>query len=81
MARTYAATLQVRTSLDQAGHVAGIAGELETTESEVVRLLLARALAEDPLNYIRGELAEQRERQREAEAEADLEITTVARLG
>jgi hypothetical protein len=59
------ATLQFRTTLDQAGRVAGLAGELEIAESEVLRLLLDRALegpARTLLRELRAELAEQRER-------------------
>jgi hypothetical protein len=61
------ATLQFRTTLDQAGRVAGLAGELEIAESEVLRMLLDRALdvkSTELLSALRAELG-QRERERE----------------
>jgi hypothetical protein len=55
----YAASLEFRTTLDQAGRIAGLAGELEASESEVLRRLLNWALL-DPrvLPRLRKELRE-----------------------
>ena len=71
---TYRATIQCRTTLDQAGQIAGLAGELDVTESEIMRRLLAHALepgAGAVLKRLRGELAQEREAQREAQREFD----------
>lgn len=38
------ATMQFRTTLDQAGRIAGLAGELDATEAEVMRQLVDMAL-------------------------------------
>jgi hypothetical protein len=48
MSDRFAATLQFRTTLDQAGRIAGLAGELEVSESEVLRLLLDQVLDQKP---------------------------------
>ena len=42
----YAATLQYRTTLAQAGWIAGLAGELEQSEAWIVRTLLERCQRE-----------------------------------
>jgi len=68
----FSATLEFRTSLDQAGRIAGLAGELETSEAEVLRRMLNWTLS-DPkvLGRLRAELqadVDERERQvRDAE--------------
>jgi hypothetical protein len=60
MAKRYGAMVQFRTSLDQAGQIAGLAGELDASESEVVRVLITRAIeAGDVLRYVRRELLDQ----------------------
>jgi len=55
----FASSLEFRTSLDQAGRIAGLAGELEVSEAEVLRRLLNWSLA-DPrtLARLRHELLE-----------------------
>jgi hypothetical protein len=68
----FSATLQFRTSLDQAGRVAGLAGELGVAESEVLRLLLDRALDAKSAVLIRELRAELRGRQ-EPPTEAEIE--------
>lgn len=50
---TFAATLQFRTTLDQAGRIAGLAGELGISESEVLRLLLDQVLDQKPAQLLR----------------------------
>jgi hypothetical protein len=60
--------LEFRTTFDQAGRVAGLAGELEVSEAEVVRRLLNWAFADHPdaLARLRAELANQAEGERRA---------------
>lgn len=62
----YGATLQVRVSLADAGWVAGLAGELETTEAVVVRTLLHIAQRE---RSIESKLEIELERQAQEAAE------------
>jgi hypothetical protein len=70
--RHYSATLQFRTTLDQAGRIAGLAGELETTESDVTRRLVDRALdRKDLLRSLRAEIHRERQEQEQAEREYD----------
>lgn len=61
--------MNFRTTLEQAGRIAGLAGELDVTEAEVMRRLLDRALAQrDVLRSLRAELArDSRARRRAAE--------------
>jgi hypothetical protein len=56
----YGASLEFRTTFDQAGRVAGLAGELEVSEAEVMRRLVNWALA-DPnvLGRLHGELQDE----------------------
>jgi hypothetical protein len=63
----YAASLEFRTTLDQAGRVAGLAGELEVSEAEVVRRLLNWSLAHPKvLGRLAAELGDQVEGERRA---------------
>lgn len=56
--RAFAATLQFRTSLDQAGRIAGLAGELDESEAEILRRLVDWSLARPKLlQELRAELA------------------------
>lgn len=60
--RQYAATVQFRTSLDQAGQIAGLAGELEIPESDVVRRLIAWSLdrgSSQVLRHLRKQLRDE----------------------
>ncbi len=66
-AHRYSAVLEFRTTLDQAGRVAGLAGELQVSEAEVLRRLLDWSLAHPKvLGRLRGELANQAEGERRA---------------
>lgn len=67
--RQYAATIQFRTSLDQAGQIAGLAGELEIPESDVVRRLLGWSLDRGStavLKHLRKQLQVEDDRREEA---------------
>ena len=66
---TFKETAQFRTTLDQAGRVAGLAGELGWTEAEVYRELVNMSL-ETP--YLIRELRK-RERRDQEELAAELE--------
>jgi nitrogen fixation protein FixH len=54
--RTYTAMMQFRTTLDQAGRIAGLAGELGIAESDVIRRLIDRALDQVPARQLLREL-------------------------
>ncbi len=74
MPTRYSATLQFRTTLDQAGRVAGLAGELETTEADVLRRLLDRALDERGLlRSLRSEITQERREHDELARQVDRE--------
>jgi hypothetical protein len=58
--------MQFRTTLDQAGRIAGLAGELGTSEGEVMRRLIDRALeagGRELLAELRLEIARDRPRE------------------
>jgi hypothetical protein len=68
----YGASLEFRTTFDQAGRVAGLAGELEVSEAEVMRRLLNWALADtNVLGRLRAELVAEAERQERDLREAE----------
>jgi hypothetical protein len=68
----FGAAVQFRTSLDQAGQVAGLAGELGISESDVWRRLAGWSLeagSKNVLTRLRREIAEERERDERGERE------------
>ncbi len=69
--------LQFRATLDLAGRIAGLAGELDASESEVCRRLVERALeagGRTLLEELRSEiLAERQAEPTEAELQAQIE--------
>ena len=68
----FAAAMQFRTTLDQAGRIAGLAGELEVSEGEVMRRLIDRALEQGGrqlLNQLRREVERDRREPTNAEIE------------
>jgi len=80
----YAASLEFRTTLDQAGRIAGLAGELDTSEAEVLRRMLDWSLT-DPhvLGRLRTELQDQADEQERLlrDAERTGKIPGGAQLG
>jgi hypothetical protein len=73
----YRASLQFRTTLDQAGRIAGLSGELDVSEAEILRDLVDEMLARPKLlEELRGRVKERaahRERLSELAAEGDVE--------
>lgn len=80
----FGASLEFRTTLDQAGRIAGLAGELETSEAEVLRRMLNWTLS-DPhvLGRLRTELQDQADEQERLlrDAERTGKIPGGAQLG
>jgi hypothetical protein len=64
----YRATLQTRTTLEQAGRIAGLAGELGVSEAEVTRRLidLGLELGGDVLKRLRRDIHQERLAERDA---------------
>jgi hypothetical protein len=58
--REFTGRVECRTSLEQAARIAGLAGELGITESEVVRLLLERGLRGKPYEMLHRQVRAQR---------------------
>jgi len=79
----YGAAMQFRTTLDQAGRIAGLAGELGVSEAEVMRRLLDRALESGGrglLRELRAEIAAEGRRGEPTEAQIeDAEATNFGR--